>query len=64
MSASAYDLVRARDGASEITVSRAYAEAQGLQVVDTPALDEFGRPAAAKPVTDKAGKPAAASKEA
>ena len=56
---SAYDLVRVRDGDQEFTVSRAYAAAQGLTVVNTPALDEFGRPAAAKPVVDKAGRPAA-----
>lgn len=59
VSMSAYDLVRVRDGDQEFTVSRAYAEAQGLTVVNTQALDEFGRPAAAKPVVDKAGRPAA-----
>jgi hypothetical protein len=63
VSMSAYDLVRVRDGDQEFTVSRAYAEAQGLTVVNTQALDEFGRPAAAKPVVDKAGRPAAPVKE-
>ena len=57
---SPYELVRVRDGRSEVTVSRAFAEAQGLTVLDKPAVDEYGRAVPAKPITDKAGNPAPA----
>lgn len=58
---SPYVLVRVRDGGSDVTVSRAYAEAQGLAVLpDKDAADELGAALPSKPITDKAGKPAAA----
>ena len=44
------DLVRVRDGGVEFTVSAPYAEAQGLKVVDTPAVDQSGRALRSKPV--------------
>lgn len=50
------DFVRVRDGGNEFTVSAPYAEAQGLTVVDKPAVDQLGRPMRAKPVTSAAKK--------
>ena len=48
------EFVRVRDTNGEFTTSRASAEADGLEVLDKPAVDQIGRPLPAKP---KVGNP-------
>lgn len=54
------DLVRAKDPVSgaEITCGQDYAEGQGLQILDKPAVDDYGNVIPNKPATDKAGQAA------